>query len=308
MSAYLVERLFHGILVLFGITLVGFVLINLTGDPVRIMMGPDATQEQVATVREEMGLDQPLPVQYVRYMVSLLTGQGQLGRSFLYSQSAISLVAERLPATLELAATAMAMSLAISLPLGTISAVRRGSWIDRIGSIFMFAAQSAPAFFAGIMLILIFGVNLQWLPVSGIGGPEHLIMPALVLAVHSASYESRLLRGALLEVLSQDYMRTATAKGLRERIVILRHGLRNALLPVVTATGVTFAVLMGGAVIVETVFAWPGVGSLAVQAIVRRDVPLVMASTLSFAVIIVALNLGIDLLYGALDPRIKFAR
>jgi peptide/nickel transport system permease protein len=259
-------------------------------------------------VREEMGLDQPLPVQYVRYMVSLLTGQGQLGRSFLYSQSAISLVAERLPATLELAATAMAMSLAISLPLGTISAVRRGSWIDRIGSIFMFAAQSAPAFFAGIMLILIFGVNLQWLPVSGIGGPEHLIMPALVLAVHSASYESRLLRGALLEVLSQDYMRTATAKGLRERIVILRHGLRNALLPVVTATGVTFAVLMGGAVIVETVFAWPGVGSLAVQAIVRRDVPLVMASTLSFAVIIVALNLGIDLLYGALDPRIKFAR
>ena len=237
MSAYLVERLFHGILVLFGITLVGFVLINLTGDSVRIMMGPDATQEQVATVREEMGLDQPLPVQYVRYMVSLLTGQGQLGRSFLYSQSAISLVAERLPATLELAATAMAMSLAISLPLGTISAVRRGSWIDRIGSIFMFAAQSAPAFFAGIMLILIFGVNLQWLPVSGIGGPEHLIMPVLVLAVHSASYESRLLRGALLEVLSQDYMRTATAKGLRERVVILRHGLRNALLPVVTATG-----------------------------------------------------------------------
>ena len=220
----------------------------------------------------------------------------------------MGLVMERLPATLELALVAMGLSLIIALPLGSISAVRRGSWLDRVGTVFVFAAQSAPAFFAGIMLILIFGVRLQWLPVSGRGGLEHLILPALALAVHSAAYETRLLRGSLLEVLSQDYIRTAAAKGLREKVVVLRHGLRNALLPIVTATGVAFAVLMGGAVITETVFAWPGVGSLAVQAINNRDVPLVMSSTMIVAVLIVVVNLMVDLMYGALDPRIKVGR
>lgn len=308
MRAYVVERLFHGVFVLLGISVVAFLVVNLTGDPVNIMLGPDASPDQRDLVRRELGLDQPLPVQYVNYMGSLLGGQGALGRSFLYKQPAIGLVLERLPATLELALVAMVLSLVIAVPLGSISAVRRGSWTDGVGTVFVFAAQSAPAFFAGIMLILIFGVRLQWLPVSGRGGLEHLIMPALALAVHSAAYETRLLRGSLLEVLSQDYIRTAAAKGLRENVVVLRHALRNALLPVVTATGVAFAVLMGGAVITETVFAWPGVGSLAVQAINNRDVPLVMASTMLVAVLIVVVNLGVDLLYGALDPRIKVGR
>jgi peptide/nickel transport system permease protein len=306
--AYVAERLFHGVFVLLGISVVAFLVVNLTGDPVSIMLGSEASAEQIAQVRQELGLDQPLPVQYVSYMGALFGGRGQLGKSFLYKQPAIGLVLERLPATLELALVAMGISLLISLPLGSISAVRRGSWLDQVGTLFVFSAQSAPAFFAGIILILVFAVQLQWLPVSGRGGPEHLIMPALALAVHSAAYETRLLRGALLEVLSQDYIRTAAAKGLREQVVVLRHGLRNALLPVVTATGVAFGVLMGGAVITETVFAWPGVGTLAVQAINNRDVPLVMSSTMIFAVLIVAVNLVVDLLYGLLDPRIKVGR
>lgn len=293
---------------LFGISVVTFLVVNLTGDPVLVMLGIEATPEQIALVRQQLGLDQPLPVQYTYYMGALLGGQGELGKSFLYKQPAIGLVVERLPATLQLALVAMGMSLCLSLPLGSVSAVRRGSWTDRLGTVFIFAAQSAPSFFAGIMLILIFGVQLQWLPVSGRGGPEHLIMPALALAVHSAAYETRLLRGALLEVLSQDYIRTAAAKGLREAVIIMRHGLRNALLPLVTASGVQFAVLMSGAVIVEAVFAWPGVGSLAVQAINNRDVPLVMSSTMIFATIIVLVNLAVDLSYGALDPRIRVGR
>ena len=308
MRGYVFERLFHGIFVLLGISVVAFLVVNLTGDPVAIMLGPDSSPEQRALLRQELGLDQPLPVQYVSYMQALFGGKGQLGRSFLYKQPAIGLVMERLPATLELALAAMVLSLLISLPLGSISAVRRGTWLDQVGTVFVFAAQSAPAFFGGIVLILIVGVELQWLPVSGGGGLDHLIMPALALAVNSAAYETRLLRGSLLEVLSQDYIRTAAAKGLRENVVVLRHGLRNALLPVVTATGVAFAVLMGGAVITETVFAWPGVGSLAVQAINNRDVPLVMSSTMIFAVMIVVVNLMVDLLYGALDPRIKVGR
>ena len=308
MRAYVLERLIHGIFVIFGISVVTFLVVNLTGDPVRVILGPDASPEQIAFVRRDLGLDQPLPVQYVNYMQAMLGGVGQLGLSFLYKQPAIGLVVERLPATLQLALAAMVVNLALALPLGGVSAVRRGSWTDRLGTIFVFAGQSAPAFFSSIMLILIFGVQLQWLPVSGREGPEHLIMPALALGLHSAAYSTRLLRGALLEVLGQDYIRTAAAKGLRERIVLLHHALRNALLPVVTSTGVQFAILMGGAVIVETVFAWPGVGSLAVQAINNRDVPLVMASTMVFALIIVVVNLGVDLSYGALDPRIKVGR
>src|SRR5919199_4409076 len=308
MRTYVLERLLHGVFFLLGISGVAFLVVNLTGDPVAIMLGPDSSPEQRALLRQELGLDQPLPVQYVSYMQALFGGKGQLGRSFLYKQPAIGLVMERLPATLELALAAMVLSLLISLPLGSISAVRRGTWLDQVGTVFVFAAQSAPAFFGGIVLILIVGVELQWLPVSGGGGLDHLIMPALALAANSAADETRLLRGSLLEALSQDYIRTAAAKGLRENVVVLRHGLRNALLPVVTATGVAFAVLMGGAVITETVFAWPGVGSLAVQAINNRDVPLVMASTMLVATLIVVVNLVVDLLYGALDPRIKVGR
>jgi peptide/nickel transport system permease protein len=308
MRGYVIERLAHGILVLFGISVVTFLVVNLTGDPVSVMLGPDASPAQVAAVRQELGLDQPPHVQYMNYMRSLLTGQGPLGRSFLYKAPAINLVFERLPATAQLTLVAMGMSLLIALPLGVYSAARRDSWGDRLGTVFMFTAQSSPAFFAGILLILIFGVQLQWLPVSGRGGLEHLIMPSLALAVHSAAYTTRLLRGAMLDVLGQDYIRTAAAKGLREALVVARHGLRNALLPVVTATGVQFAILMGGSVIVESVFAWPGVGSLAVQAINNRDVPLVMASTMIFAIIIVLVNLCVDLSYGALDPRIKVGR
>jgi peptide/nickel transport system permease protein len=255
-------------------------------------------------VRRELGYDQPLPVQMVRYLGKVL--QGDFGRSSTYRQAAFPLILERLPATLALAAAAMLVNLAIALPLGIISAVRRGGPLDILGTVIVFAGQSMPVFWMGIMLILLLSLWLQLLPASGYGW-ANVIMPAFVLGVHGAAYQTRLLRSAMLDVLSQDYLRTARAKGLLEQAVIVRHGLRNALIPVITASGVQFAVLMGGAVIVETVFAWPGVGSLAVSAINGRDVSLVVAATFIFAVFILIVNLLVDISYGLVDPRVRLA-
>jgi peptide/nickel transport system permease protein len=230
--------------------------------------------------------------------------QGDFGRSSTYRQAAFPLIVERLPATLALAAAAMAINLAIALPLGIISAVRRGGAADVAGTVLVFAGQSMPVFWMGIMLILLFSLTFQVLPASGYGWPN-VIMPAFVLGVHGAAYQTRLLRSAMLDVMSQDYLRTARAKGLLERAVIVRHALRNALIPVITASGVQFAVLMGGAVIVEQVFAWPGIGNLAVSAINNRDVALVVSSTFVFAIFILVVNLLVDLSYGLVDPRVR---
>lgn len=308
MRSYVVERLIHGVFVLFGISILVFLLVHVTGDPLSAILGEDATPQQIAAVRRELELDQPLPLQYLAYVRAILGGQGQLGYSLSFRRPAIELVIGRLPATLELTLVAVAMTLVLSFPLGIISAVKRGSWIDQLGTVFIFSFQSLPGFVAAIMLIVIFGVQLRWLPVSGQSGPESLVLPATALALHSAAYVTRLLRGALLEALGADYVRTADAKGLRRAYVVLRHALPNTLLPVVTATGIQFISLMGGAVIVETVFAWPGVGTLAVQAVINRDVSLVMASTVVFAAIAVVVTLCVDLGYGALDPRIKVRR
>jgi peptide/nickel transport system permease protein len=304
MISYLLERLARAVLVLLGVILVAFCLVHLSGDPAAAMLGPDASEEDIALVRREMGFDDPIPVQFARYVGQML--RGQFGRSFLYRQSSFQLIRERLPATLLLAAAVMVVNLTISLPLGVLSAVRRGSWVDWLGTVLVFAGQSMPIFWSGILLILLFSLTLRWLPPSGFG-LEHLIMPAFVLGVHGAAYQTRLLRSAMLEVLSQDYLRTARAKGLFERLVVLRHGLRNALIPVVTASGLQFAGLMGGTVVIETVFAWPGLGSLAVQAIHSRDVNLVVFITFVMAVFILVITLLVDLSYGLLDPRIRFA-
>jgi ABC-type dipeptide/oligopeptide/nickel transport system permease component len=239
-----------------------------------------------------------------RYVGKLL--QGDFGRSSTYRQPAFPLIVERLPATLALAAAAMLVNLAIALPLGIISAVRRGGVIDLLGTVLVFAGQSMPVFWLGIMMILLFSLWLRWLPASGYGLPN-IIMPAFVLGISGAAYQTRLLRSAMLDVLGQDYLRTARAKGLLERAVIIRHGLRNALIPVITASGVQFAVLMGGAVITEQVFAWPGVGNLAVSAINNRDVALVVASAFVLAVFILLVNLLVDLSYGLVDPRVRLA-
>jgi peptide/nickel transport system permease protein len=304
LAAFLVQRLIRGILVLLGVVLVAFTLVHLTGDPAAAILGPDASRVDLERVRREMGFDDPIPVQFVRYVGQVL--QGDFGRSFLYRQPALPLILERLPATLWLALAAMAINLLIALPLGILSAVRRGSWIDWLGTALVFAGQSMPVFWMGIMMILVFSLSFRLLPASGYG-PEHLIMPAIVLGVHGAAYQTRLLRSAMVEVLHQDYLRTARAKGLLERMIIIRHALRNALLPVVTAGGVQFAVLMGGSVIVETVFAWPGLGSLAVQAINNRDVNLVVCATFVFAVFILAVTLLVDLSYGLIDPRVRLS-
>jgi ABC-type dipeptide/oligopeptide/nickel transport system permease component len=304
MAAYLVERVARSLLVLLGVVLVAYTLVLLTGDPAGAIVGPDAPPSEVERVRRELGFDQPLPIQLARYVGRLL--QGDFGRSSTYRQPAFPLIVERLPATLALAAAAMAINLLIALPLGIFSAVRRGGAVDWLGTAVVFAGQSMPVFWMGIMLILLFSLTLQLLPASGYGLPN-VIMPAFVLGVHGAAYQTRLLRSAMLDVLGQDYLRTARAKGLLEQAVIVRHGLRNALIPVITASGVQFAVLMGGAVIVETVFAWPGVGSLAVSAINNRDVALVVSATFVFAVFILLVNLLVDLSYGLVDPRVRLA-
>jgi peptide/nickel transport system permease protein len=302
MVAFLVERVARSVLVLFGVILVAYMLVLATGDPAGTIAGPDASPADVERVRRELGYDQPLPVQMARYMGKVL--QGDFGRSSTYRQEAFSLILERLPATLALAGAAMIVNLAIALPLGILSAVRRGGPLDILGTVIVFAGQSMPVFWMGIMLILLLSLWLQLLPASGYGW-ANVIMPAFVLGVHGAAYQTRLLRSAMLDVLSQDYLRTARAKGLLEQAVIVRHGLRNALIPVITASGVQFAVLMGGAVIVETVFAWPGVGSLAVSAINGRDVSLVVAATFVFAIFILIVNLAVDISYGLVDPRVR---
>jgi peptide/nickel transport system permease protein len=304
MAAYLFERVARSLLVLLGTVVVTYALVLATGDPAGAMVGPDAPPSEVARVRAELGYDQPLPIQLARYVGKLL--QGDFGRSSTYRQPAFPLIVERLPATLALAGAAMLVNLVIALPLGILSAVRRGGPVDVLGTVVVFAGQSMPVFWMGIMLILLFSLTLRLLPASGYGLPN-IIMPAFVLGIQGAAYQTRLLRSAMLDVMGQDYLRTARAKGLLERAVIVRHGLRNALIPVITASGVQFAVLMGGAVITEQVFAWPGVGNLAVSAINNRDVALVVSSTFVFAVFILIVNLLVDLSYGLVDPRVRLA-
>jgi peptide/nickel transport system permease protein len=304
MAAYLFERVARSLLVLLGTVVVTYALVLATGDPAGAMVGPDAPPSEVERVRAELGYDQPLPIQLARYVGKLL--QGDFGRSSTYRQPAFPLIVERLPATLALAGAAMLVNLVIALPLGILSAVRRGGPVDVLGTVVVFAGQSMPVFWMGIMLILLFSLTLRLLPASGYGLPN-IIMPAFVLGIQGAAYQTRLLRSAMLDVMGQDYLRTARAKGLLERAVIVRHGLRNALIPVITASGVQFAVLMGGAVITEQVFAWPGVGNLAVSAINNRDVALVVSSTFVFAVFILIVNLLVDLSYGLVDPRVRLA-
>jgi peptide/nickel transport system permease protein len=303
MQRYIIQRLFHGVFVLFGVSLVTFFLIQLTGDPAAAMLGPDATPEEIQAMRERRGYDEPLVFQYFEYLSSV--ARADFGTSHLYNQEAFSLVIERIPATFELTVAALLVTLLFSIPLGIWSAVRRDTMVDRLSAVFVFGNQAMPVFWAGILGIMIFSIELGWLPASGRGSFKHLLMPAVVLGLHSAAYQTRLLRSAMLDVLNADFVRTARAKGLREFVVVNRHALRNALIPLITATGIQFAGLMGGAVITETVFAWPGVGRLAVQAINNRDIPLVMAATFFFAFIILIVNLLVDLSYGLVDPRVR---
>ncbi|MDP3038706.1 MAG: ABC transporter permease [Deltaproteobacteria bacterium] len=303
MKSYILKRLFHSIFVLIGISVVVFIILHLTGDPAALLMPMDATPEQVAQFRKEMGFTDPLLVQYWRFFKGTL--RLDFGLSFRHSQPALDLVLERMPATIQLTITAMIIAMIIAVPVGIISAIRRNSILDHIGMTGALLGQSTPVFWLGIMLILVFSVTFQWFPSSGRGTLEHLILPAVTLGMFSMARTARMMRSSMLEVLGQEYMKTARAKGLSPRMVILKHALKNALIPVVTIVGMELGTLLGGAVITETVFAWPGVGRLAVQAIYNRDYPVVQAAVFLLASIFVLVNLIVDILYTYLDPRVK---
>jgi peptide/nickel transport system permease protein len=303
MKAYILKRLFHSIFVLMGISLVVFVILHLTGDPAALLMPMDATPEQVAQFRQEMGFNDPVLVQYWRFFKGTL--RGDFGQSFRHSQPALDLVMERMPATIQLTLAAMAIALLVAIPVGIISAIRRNSILDHIGMTGALLGQSTPVFWLGVMLILIFSVTLQWFPSSGRGEIQNLVLPAITLGMFTMARTARMMRSSMLEVLGQEYMKTAQAKGLSPLTVVLKHALKNAAIPVVTIVGMELGTLLGGAVITEQIFAWPGVGRLALQAISNRDYPVVQAAVFLLAAIFVLVNLVVDLLYTYLDPRVK---
>jgi peptide/nickel transport system permease protein len=303
MTGYVLQRLLLAVLVVFGVSIVTFFLTFLSGDPAVLMLPPDATAEQVARFRRDWGFDKPIIEQYGMFLWRAV--QGDMGVSLRHGTPALPLIAERLPATFQLTVTAMVVAIMLAVPLGVVSATHRGSAIDLLTMTVALVGQAVPTFWLAIMGILFFAVTLGWLPTSGRGTLLHVIMPAGVLAIGLMALLTRLTRSTMLEVLAEDYVRTARSKGLREWAVLSRHALRNALIPLVTVIGLQFGYILGGAVVVETVFTWPGVGLFTIQAITNRDYPVVQAAVLILSSAVVLINLLVDLLYGLLDPRIR---
>jgi|RhiMetdeSRZDD1v2_1073273.scaffolds.fasta_scaffold04859_17 peptide/nickel transport system permease protein len=301
---YIGRRLAQTAVVLVGITLVVFWVIRLSGDPVLLMLPADASQQDIQRLRELLGFDQPVHIQLWRFMERVATGD--FGTSLRFQEPALALVLDRLPSTVLLAFTALSVAGVIGLPLGVLSAVRRNSVWDHAAMAVALLGQSMPIFWTGIMLITIFAVALDLFPSSGSGTIRHLVLPTAALGFLSTGRVTRLVRGRMIEVLGEDYVRTARAKGLTESCVLYRHALRNCLLPVITILGLELGSTLGGAVVTETVFAWPGVGRLIVSAIFARDYPLVQAAVLVVAVMFVVVNLVVDLLYAVIDPRVRF--
>jgi ABC-type dipeptide/oligopeptide/nickel transport system permease component len=306
MSAYLLRRLAQSIVVIAVVVVLVFAMMFLSGDPAALLLPPDASREEIDAFRHEMGFDQPFWMQFVKFSGSLLVGD--FGRSWRFQEPALSVVLERLPATFELAIAALGLSLLIAVPVGVLSAVRKDSKVDTVSMVLARLGQSVPGFWLGLMLILIFAVDLGWLPTSGRNGPEYLVLPAVSLALALAGRNARLVRSCMLEVLNEDYIRTARAKGLSEWRVVGKHALKNAMLPIVTIVGLELGSLLGGAVVTETIFSWPGIGLLAVQAIAGRDYPVVQAVIIISALCFVLINLAVDLLYTRLDPRVALIR
>lgn len=305
MAAYLIRRLVQTISVLLGVSVLSFGTLFLSGDPTMLMASESWNQEQISTFRHQMGFDRPWFVQYLDFVGKAV--RGDLGVSLRQQQPTGKLIAERMPATLQLAGASMAIAICVGVPLGVGAATRRGSVWDNLLMLGGLLGQSLPVFWLGLLLILVFAVGLGWFPVAGTGGPQYLVLPAVTLGMFSTAYIARMTRSSMLEVLGRDYVRTARAKGLGRTNVVVGHALRNALIPLVTVIGLQFGALLGGAVITETIFAWPGVGRLTIQAIQSKDLPLVQACVLLLAVIFVVVNLVVDLLYAYLDPRIRLA-
>jgi len=292
------RNLARALIVLFGISLITFVISHVIGDPLGVLLPLDAPSSTRAVYRHEMGLDRPVGVQYLQFVADI--GRGRFGDSFLVKKPALALVAERIPRTLLLAAAGMVVAVTVAFPLGIMAGYRRRSFADSASIVLAVAGAAIPIYWLGLMLQILLGVRLHWLPPSGYGSWRHLILPAFCLGAFLAPVTMRLVRSGMIEVLAQDYVRTARAKGIAERVVLTRHACRNMLLPVVTVLGLQFGQLMGGAVITETVFSWPGVASLVVQAIQSSDFPVTQA-----AVIILAVNLSVDTIAGMLDPRLR---
>jgi peptide/nickel transport system permease protein len=290
-------------MVLFGVLTIVFFLQRLSGDPTDLLLPVDASEEIRQEMRHEMGLDQPLPLQYVRFIGNAL--RGNLGESYKFKQPALSLVIERLPNTVLLATSALFLALLLSIPLGIIAAVFRNSWVDTSATGVSLVGQAIPVYWLGLLLILLFSVQIRWFPSMGGGSPKALVLPAVTLAVYSMARIARLTRSAVLDVLNQEYVMVARSKGLTERVVLFKHVLRNAAIPIATMVGLQFGGLLGGAVLTEMVFSWPGIGRLAVQAVYSRDFPVVQAVTLVVAALFSGINLLVDVLYAVLNPQIR---
>jgi len=323
MWIYIARRLAQSIIVILGVTVLAFLTLHLAGDPTYLYVSERASEEEITDARQRLGFDRPLGEQYLRYIGGLL--QGDFGTSLRARKPAIDLVLERLPATLELTFFALVLSLTLAIPIGIISAMRRGTAVDGGVMLLAMLGQSIPGFWLGLMLVLFVGLQLRFLPISGhvpflqplLDGDintaltnlpqtiRHLILPGITVGVFSLSRNARLVRSSMLEVLSLDYIQTARSKGLPERAVVLRHALRNALIPIVTLVGLEFGFLLSGVVIAETIFSWPGVGRLVFNAINQRDIPLVQTAVVLFSFMFVGLNLIVDLIYAQLDPRIR---
>ena len=315
LGPYVARRLLLAVPVLFGVSILVFGVLRLApGDPAAIMLGAQATKEDVERLRRDLGLDQPLPVQYVRWMSHVV--RGDLGRSIPLGREVLPEALLRFKATLILTGGALVIAIAIGVPAGILSATRQYTWIDKLGMGIAVTGQSLPVFWTGIMLIIVFALSLRWFPSAGMTSPYggggasdvvwHLVLPAVTLGTASAAALARLTRSSVLEIVRQDYVRSARAKGLAERIVVLRHVLKNAINPIITVLGVQVGYLLGGAILTETVFSWPGLGSMMVRAIQARDYPLVQGGVLLIATTFVLVNLLVDLLYAVFDPRIRY--
>ena len=299
------RRLFHSVIVLLGLVVAVFFFTHMLGDPARLMLRPEATPEQVEAVRERLGLNDPLPEQFLRFMGGAI--RGDFGDSIWQRAPALPIMLERLPNTLYLAGVTILVALPLAALLGIVSALRPGSFVDRSSTVVALAGVSIADFWLGLMLILFFAVNLGWLPTSGFGGPEYVILPALALMVRPLGRISQVIRSSMLDQLGQPYVTTARSKGLSERVVVTLHAMKNAAIPALTLIGDETAALLNGAVVIETVFGWPGIGLLLIQAIERRDLPLIEACVFAIAVMIIVANLLVDLAYTFFDPRIRYS-
>jgi peptide/nickel transport system permease protein len=306
MSGFLIRRLLQGALSIVGASVVIFIISRLSGDPILILLPNDAPASLIEQTRITLGLDKPLWMQYLIFAGQALSGD--FGTSYRWQTPALTLVLDRLPATIQLAVVALGFSVLLAVPFGVRSAVHRGSWLDTLGKGFAMLGQAMPGFWVGLLLILVFSIELGWLPAFGHGSLAHLIMPAIALGWYPVAAQTRIIRSAMLDVLDSDYIRMGRAVGAPDRTLIWKYAFRNAAIPLITMLGVYFAAMLGGAFVVEVIFAWPGVGRTVVEAVFARDFPVVQAGVLLTSILFVTSNILVDLSYGLIDPRIRHDR